>query len=126
MSTRPWPSCRRVWLSSIASMSSWVLPSMRTRVPATETSLRALGSVQIASPVVSGVLTTAGLQPLCSSSWKETVPSMKARRPDAARRVILASAPAGAGDTRGRASDTGQNAYHGRASKHFAHILTSC
>ena len=54
---------------------------MRTRVPATETSPRALGSVQIESPEVSGVLTTAGLQPACWSSWKETVPSVKARRP---------------------------------------------
>jgi hypothetical protein len=49
---------------------------MRTRVPATEISLRALGSVQIESPDVSGVLTMAGLQPVCSSSWKETVPSV--------------------------------------------------
>ena len=46
-------------------MSSWVPLSMRTRVPAIESSLRALGSVQIASPEVSGVLTTAGLQPVC-------------------------------------------------------------
>ena len=62
-------------------MSSWVPPSMRMRVPASEISLRALGSVQMPSPVVSGVLMTAGVQPLCSSSWKETVPSVKARRP---------------------------------------------
>ena len=61
-------------------MSSWVAPSMRMRVPASEISLRALGSVQMPSPVVSGVLMTAGVQPLCSSSWKETVPSVKARR----------------------------------------------
>ena len=54
---------------------------MRMRVPASEISLRALGSVQRPSPVVSGVLMTAGVQPLCSSSWKETVPSVKARRP---------------------------------------------
>jgi hypothetical protein len=51
------------------------------RVPASEISLRALGSVQMPSPVVSGVLMTAGVQPLCSSSWKETVPLVKARRP---------------------------------------------
>ena len=55
-------------------MSSCVAPSRRTRVPAIEISPRALGSVQIASPVVSGVLTTAGVQSLRSSSWKDTVP----------------------------------------------------
>src|SRR5438132_1554403 len=60
MSSRPWSSCMRVWVSSIASMSSWVPLSRRTRVPAIETSLRALGSVHSASPDVSGVLATAG------------------------------------------------------------------
>jgi hypothetical protein len=46
-----------------------------------EIPLRALGSVQMPSPVVSGVLMTAGVQALCASSWKETVPLVKARRP---------------------------------------------
>ena len=54
---------------------------MRMRVPASEISLRALGSVHRLSPVLSGVLTTAGVHSLCSLSWKETVPLVKARRP---------------------------------------------
>ena len=62
---------------------------MRMRVPASETSLRALGSVQSASPVVSGVLTTAFVQPLCSSSWKETVPVHEREASDPARRLAL-------------------------------------
>ena len=78
---RPWSTCRRVWVSSTASMSSWVAPAMRMRVPASEISLRALGSVHRLSPVLSGVLTTAGVHSLCWSSWKETVPLVKARRP---------------------------------------------
>src|SRR5437588_4371024 len=81
MSSRPWSSCMRVWLSSIASMSSWVPWSMRTRVPAIETSLRALGSVHSASPEVSGVLATAGAQSVWSRSWKDTAPCTKASRP---------------------------------------------
>ena len=73
--------CRRVWVSSTASMSSSVAPAMRMRVPASEISLRALGSVHRLSPVLSGLLTTAGVHWLCSLSCKETVPSVKARRP---------------------------------------------
>src|ERR1700730_18314555 len=71
-------------------MSSSVAPAMRMRVPASEISLRALGSVHRLSPVLSGVLTTAGAHSLCSLSWKETVPLGKARRPTRPRGSLCA------------------------------------
>ena len=43
-------------------MSSWLALSMRSRVPAIEISLLALGSVQMASPLVTGVFTRAGAE----------------------------------------------------------------
>ncbi len=87
----PAPVAGAPFPSSICDMSSWWTPPSGCACPR-GSSLRAFGSVQMASPVVSGVLITPpSIRPAGRRGRKRSRP--RKRTADPARRIVLCLAP---------------------------------